>query len=245
MYTSYQAKIRMHGAMLITLVLMALPVQAQQPRFADGLQAYTRWLSTCLKQLELQLPTITRSAEDAADLYVEKGYGIRTAGDQGAIDEALGRSDGIMEMNFSRPSPILLHFPTTERELADAFQRRKNKGVVTFAPQVMGSNEQLLLKESLTLSKSLEIPAAGAGVYRVDYDGRRWFPWTYPAPPIVIQGRATEAGGTRFASDKDHPRQMNIEADIELLGVPGYLAQTWEQWFDPRRPAGREATQPN
>ncbi|MFM7520463.1 MAG: hypothetical protein ACKO9B_08345 [Planctomycetota bacterium] len=191
---------------------------------------------------------------------------------------------------------------------------------VPVAVTVMSPKEKLLPKESLKLGKSLEIPAAGAGAYRVDCDGRRWFPWTYPVPPIVIQGRPTGAGGTRFAletglarqwyflvpretkefkvavnvldanqvlrvevhapdriveelavrggaqreitvaveprlagriwflrteigsatrfvSDKDHPRQTNIEADIELLGVPGYLAPTWEQWFDPQRPA--------
>jgi hypothetical protein len=44
----------------------------------------------------------------------------------------------------------------------------------------------------------------------------------------------TELGGsTRFVSGKGNPRQLTIEADIELYGVPGFLAPTWGQWFDP------------
>jgi len=182
---------------------------------------------------------------------------------------------------------------------------------------VTGPTEKPLLKESLTLDKSLELPAAGAGVYRVDCDAPRWFPWTFPATQIVLQGQPVGEGGSRFAVetsiprhwffkvpsgvsrfmvavhvlDPDHvlrvevqspdrieeefavrggarrelivevpsrardclwflrvevgsatrilsgpatPRQVTIEADIELHGVPGFLAPTWEQWFDPR-----------
>jgi hypothetical protein len=155
-------------------------------------------------------------------------------------------------------------------------------------------------------------------VYRVDGDAPRWFPWTHPAPPIVIQGRPADDGGarfaletgiarhwyfmappgtkqfkvavtvrdplhvlrvevhapdrlqeelavrggarreivvpvepqlagriwfirteigsaTRFVSGKGSPTQVNIEADLDLYGVPGYLAPTWEQWFDPEK----------
>jgi hypothetical protein len=44
----------------------------------------------------------------------------------------------------------------------------------------------------------------------------------------------TELGGsTRFVSGKGNPRQLTVEADIELHGVPGFLAPTWGQWFDP------------
>ena len=44
----------------------------------------------------------------------------------------------------------------------------------------------------------------------------------------------TELGGsTRFVSGKGNPRHLTIEADIELHGVPGFLAPTWEQWFNP------------
>ena len=28
-------------------------------------------------------------------------------------------------------------------------------------------------------------------------------------------------------------RSAQIDPDVELHGVPGYLAPTWEQWFDP------------
>ncbi len=51
----------------------------------------------------------------------------------------------------------------------------------------------------------------------------------------------TEIGsGTRLISDDpSNPRQMRVDVDLELEGVPGYLAPTWGQWFDPQAP--REA----
>jgi hypothetical protein len=207
--------------------------------------------------------------------------------------------------------------------------RKIEFGVQTYTPsaeeqgipvkvKVTGPKQETLAEQALPLEKSLVIPAAGAGVYRVDSDGPRWFPWTHPAPPIVIQGRPTGDGGarfaletgiarhwyfmvppktaqfkvavtvrnplhvlrvevhapdrlleelavrggakreivvpvepqlagriwfirteigsaTRFVSGKGSPTQVNIEADLDLYGVPGYLAPTWEQWFDPEK----------
>ena len=187
------------------------------------------------------------------------------------------------------------------------------------AIRVTGPGSRALIERALPLGKSVEIPSAGAGVYRAECDGRRWFPWTQPAPPIVIQGQPTEDGGRRFALetgiprhwffkvpagteqfriaaevlDPNHvlrievqapdriqeelsvrggarqeitvkvkpsladriwflrtevgsasrfpsgagdPRQLNINVDFELHGVPGFLAPTWEQWFDPTQP---------
>ena len=47
--------------------------------------------------------------------------------------------------------------------------------------------------------------------------------------------RTEIASAARLISDDPgRPRQMRIAADIELQGVPGYLAPTWEQWFDPQ-----------
>jgi hypothetical protein len=55
-------------------------------------------------------------------------------------------------------------------------------------------------------------------------DGRIWFL------------RTDIGSGTRFPSGTGDPQQVRIEADIDLVGVPGILAPTWEQWFDPQRP---------
>jgi len=48
----------------------------------------------------------------------------------------------------------------------------------------------------------------------------------------------TEVGSaTRYVSeDVKNPRRVRVDADIELRGVPGYLAPTWEQWFLPVSP---------
>jgi hypothetical protein len=53
-------------------------------------------------------------------------------------------------------------------------------------------------------------------------DGKIWFL------------RLSVGSATRFLSDDVRkPRRVRIDADIELRGVPGYLAPTWEQWFQP------------
>jgi hypothetical protein len=46
----------------------------------------------------------------------------------------------------------------------------------------------------------------------------------------------TEVGSaTRFVSEAPNSSssRVRITADLELRGVPGYLAPTWEQWFEP------------
>ncbi len=166
------------------------------------------------------------------------------------------------------------------------------------------------------LSSRLPIPPAGPGLYKAEIEAQRWFPWMEPAVPIVIEGKPTTDGGSRFeletgiarhwffkvpadvksfrltvaviepdhvlrvevhapdrmmdcveargGSDREmtinvpsqlsgriwfirsevgsatrflsadfQPKHVNIRADVTLYGVPGYLAPTWEQWFDP------------
>ena len=53
-------------------------------------------------------------------------------------------------------------------------------------------------------------------------DGRIWFL------------RLSVASATRMLGQgADNRRSAQIDPDVELHGVPGYLAPTWEQWFDP------------
>ena len=221
--------------------------------------------------------------------------------------------------------------------LANPEDRKIEFGVQSYVPsaeeqgstvrvKVTGPRQDTLLEQALRLEQSLVIPASGAGVYRVDCAGPRWFPWTHPAPPIVIQGRPIENGGTRFAletgiarhwffmvppgtkqfkvaarvhdplhvlrievhapdrireelavrggarrelavtvaphlaeriwfvrteigsatrftSGKGNPGRVTINADLDLHGVPGYLAPTWEQWFDPAQAQTRVAAE--
>jgi hypothetical protein len=61
----------------------------------------------------------------------------------------------------------------------------------------------------------LEVPVP-AGL-----DGKLWFL------------RTDIGSATRYPSGPGTPRHVRIAADIDLLGVPGYLAPTWEQWFHP------------
>jgi len=60
-------------------------------------------------------------------------------------------------------------------------------------------------------------------------DGKVWFL------------RPDVGSATRFPpGDPARPRYLDVQLTIELRGVPGYLAPTWEQWFDPDRPAAPE-----
>jgi len=43
-------------------------------------------------------------------------------------------------------------------------------------------------------------------------------------------------GATRFVSRLPRPRFPSLDVTLDLKGVPGYLAPTWEQWFDPAKP---------
>lgn len=53
-------------------------------------------------------------------------------------------------------------------------------------------------------------------------DGRIWFL------------RLSVASATRFLGQgDDNRRSVNIDPDVELHGVPGFLSPSWEQWFDP------------
>ena len=53
-------------------------------------------------------------------------------------------------------------------------------------------------------------------------DGKIWFL------------RLEVGSATRFISDDPrNPKHVRMNVDLELRGVPGYLAPTREQWFQP------------
>ena len=43
----------------------------------------------------------------------------------------------------------------------------------------------------------------------------------------------------------DNPRTVQVDPDIELHGVPGYLSMTWEQWFNPNEATERPVAPPS
>ena len=55
-------------------------------------------------------------------------------------------------------------------------------------------------------------------------DGKIW----YLRPSI--------GGATRIVTEDGPYRHQDLPLTLELKGVPGYLAPTWEQWFDPDAP---------
>jgi len=48
--------------------------------------------------------------------------------------------------------------------------------------------------------------------------------------------RVDFGGSTRFAGRLASPRLPSLAVTLDLKGVPGLLAPTWEQWFDPDKP---------
>jgi len=69
----------------------------QSPAKAAGAEAYYQWLQTCLDGLEKDIPSITKSAEAAARLYVRRDakYMVYPLGDEGFKAEVVGRSGGL------------------------------------------------------------------------------------------------------------------------------------------------------
>jgi hypothetical protein len=59
-------------------------------------------------------------------------------------------------------------------------------------------------------------------------DGTVWFLRTDVGSPTRF-----------FSEDPEAPRHARLDAEIILDGVPGYLAPSWGQWFDPDEPARR------
>ena len=51
--------------------------------------------------------------------------------------------------------------------------------------------------------------------------------------------RPDTASATRMVTQDEPYRYQDMRLTIELRGVPGYLAPTWEQWFDPNKPVAR------
>ena len=59
--------------------------------------------------------------------------------------------------------------------------------------------------------------------------------------PAGLDGRLWRArfdvgGGTTLVTRLPRPRFPSLALTFDLQGVPGYLAPTWEQWFDPAAP---------
>lgn len=48
--------------------------------------------------------------------------------------------------------------------------------------------------------------------------------------------RIDVGSATRMITRDEHPRYLDVLLTLDVRGVPGLLAPTWEQWFDPARP---------
>ena len=51
--------------------------------------------------------------------------------------------------------------------------------------------------------------------------------------------RPDTASATRIVTQTEPYRYQDLQLTVELRGVPGWLAPTWEQWFDPSQPSPR------
>ncbi len=76
----------------------ATPLQASA-------QAYYQWIVGCIDDIKAQMPAITKSAERAADLYVNKDYDIAVYGGQDFTRELFNRSGGMMQLTLASPLP--------------------------------------------------------------------------------------------------------------------------------------------
>ncbi len=83
-------------------------------------EAYCQWLVGCVDGIDSQMPAITKSAERAADLYVNKDYDIAVFGWPDFARELYNRSGGMMRMGIASQLPVM------GREAIDRVNLSKN-----------------------------------------------------------------------------------------------------------------------
>ena len=74
---------------------------------APRMDAYYQWLHENVDAIEADLPKFTQVAEAAAKRYVTGDWKIAAAGEFGVMSEAVGRSGGIMAMQWGYPPKYL------------------------------------------------------------------------------------------------------------------------------------------
>jgi hypothetical protein len=89
-------KYRLRVLILVMACLAAISSPQIQAKPASGSEMYHRWLKGCLKEIKKDVPSITKSAESAARLYVEDAYEIGPWNDLGFVEEFRGRAGGIL-----------------------------------------------------------------------------------------------------------------------------------------------------
>jgi hypothetical protein len=80
---------------LAFLPMSAMPIRAAEPSPAEN---YDHQLITAIDGIQADMPSITRYAERASELYVKEGLPIAIAGDTAFVSEAYGRSGGLMKL---------------------------------------------------------------------------------------------------------------------------------------------------
>ncbi len=115
--------------LLLTALLLISPVFAGEAlRGPQGTTAaYQGWMLSCLDDLAQDLPQITASAEQAADLYVNQNHALVLGGAEGFVSEAFGRAGGMMPImalwQWRRsPGPAVVLYALREEALAQDWQ---------------------------------------------------------------------------------------------------------------------------
>jgi len=94
-------KLRLPVFILVLTCLTAMASPQIHAKTTGGSQMYHAWLKGCLKDIRHDVPSITKSAESAARLYVNDTYEIGAWGDPGFVEEFRGRSGGIMPIRWA------------------------------------------------------------------------------------------------------------------------------------------------
>jgi len=149
-------KLRFPVFVLVMACLATMAAPQLQAKATGGSKMYHGWLKGCLKDIRRDVPSITKSAESAARLYVEGEYKIGAWGDPGFVEEFRGRSGGILpilwRLRQNAAKTIVLMTLRDDRLADDLLQasefRKQGNTVVIFARKTMTKD----LKPSATLS---------------------------------------------------------------------------------------------
>jgi len=72
-----------------------------------------------------------------------------------------------------------------------------------------------------------------------DHAGEKTIPVPAGLDGKIWHLRPDTASATRIVTQNEPYRYQDLQLTVELRGVPGWLAPTWEQWFDPSRLGSR------
>ncbi|NLO72966.1 MAG: hypothetical protein GX100_02505 [candidate division WS1 bacterium] len=165
----------------VFLALVVLLGVGERPARAGGAAAYYQWLQTALIGVWEDVPQISASATQAAQLFVAHDWNLGAAGDISFIYEFINRAGGVMPIVFPvKPGegeqPQIILFAPREDQLEQdweqvrACQRHGDRVIAFVRPEILAQ----ALAAGVHFDEALSNHAAPHGGLFLASDGQEW-----------------------------------------------------------------------